>query len=194
MPPAWKEPIVESFRESARLKEQFAEGQWMKVRDIALLIAGALKRGRTLLLFGNGGSAADAQHIAAELVNRFRRDRAPLPAIALTTDTSVLTCIGNDSNFSEIFSRQISALGRRGDIALGISTSGNSDNIVRAFKAAREKGLVRVALLGRDGGRARRYVDHAVIVPSFSTPRIQEVHITIGHILCEIIEEVLFPR
>jgi len=189
----WKSTIQGIFEESARLNLVCAEAQCKEIQTVALLIVRTFKKGHKLLLFGNGGSAADAQHIAAEFVNRFLKKRFSLPAIALTTDTSILTSIGNDEDFSQVFAKQISALGNKGDIALGISTSGASSNLIEAFKISKEKGIIRVGLLGRDGGRALQFVDHAIVVPSNSSPRIQEAHITIGHIICEIVERELFP-
>jgi len=154
----------------------------------------ALKGGNLILLCGNGGSAADAQHLAAEFVNRFLIDRAALPAIALTTDTSVLTSIGNDSDFRQVFARQIEALGKAGDVLYAISTSGNSGNVIEAVKAARKRGMETIAFTGGDGGKLAPLCDLALIAPSRSTPRIQEAHITIGHIICQIVEEELFPE
>jgi len=188
----WKSAIQMIFEESARLKLLCAEKNWEEIQTIALLIVRAFKKGNKLLLFGNGGSAADAQHIAAEFVNRFLKKRISMPAIALTTDTSILTSVGNDEDFSRVFAKQISAIGNKGDIALGISTSGASANLIEAFRVSKDKGIIRVGLLGRDGGRALKFVDHAIVVPSNSTPRIQEAHITIGHIICEIVEGELF--
>lgn len=153
--------------------------------------AESLANGGKLLFFGNGGSAADAQHIATELTVRFVKDRAPLPALALTTDTSSLTAIGNDFGFDYLFSRQIDALGQDGDVAIGISTSGNSPNIIRALEAARAKKIVTVGLSGRDGGKMRDVCDILLIVPSNETARIQEMHITLGHMLCGALESKL---
>ena len=144
------------------------------------------------MLFGNGGSASDAQHIAAEFVNRYTLDRPAIAAIALNTDSSVITSISNDSSFVHVYSRQIAALGKRGDVAIGISTSGNSPNIVEGIKQAKQLNMTTIGLLGKDGGKLVRMVDNALIVPSTCTPRIQEVHIMIGHILCELVEEELF--
>ncbi len=152
----------------------------------------ALEAGNKILLFGNGGSAADAQHIAAEFVNRISMDRPPLPALSLVTDASILTSISNDYSFSEVFAKQIKALGKAGDIAVGISTSGNSPNVVRAFEVAREIKLTTVALTGIDGGKMAELADYALMVSSDKTPRIQEVHITIGHVICEMVERLLF--
>jgi len=148
----------------------------------------ALDRGNKILLFGNGGSAADAQHLAAELVVRYKVDRAPLAAIALTTDSSTLTAAANDFSFDAVFERQLRALGREGDVALGLSTSGNSENVVRALRAAREIGAVPAALAGRGGGRLVGLADPLVVVPSDVTARIQEMHITLGHMLCDVLE------
>ncbi len=144
------------------------------------------------ILAGNGGSAADAQHIAAELVGRYGFDRPSIPSLALTTDTSNLTAIGNDYGYDKVFSRQLEGMGQSGDIFFGISTSGNSLNIINAFTSAKEKNITTVALVGRDGGEMAKIADHAIIVPSDSTPRIQESHILIGHILCDIIEKEIF--
>jgi D-sedoheptulose 7-phosphate isomerase len=175
--------------ESVATKERFFCRHAERVVQAAEIMLRALVSGKKILLFGNGGSAADAQHIAAELVNRYRRQRPPLVAIALTTDTSILTSIANDSSFDDIFSRQIEALGQPGDVALAISTSGNSPNVIRGVETARARGLYTIAFLGRDGGSVGRMVDLPLIVESEETPRIQEVHITIGHILCDIIEQ-----
>lgn len=153
--------------------------------------AESLGQGGKLLFFGNGGSAADAQHIATELTVRFVKDRAPLAALALTTDTSALTAIGNDFGFDHLFSRQIEALGQPGDIAIGISTSGNSPNVLRGLDAARAKKLVTVGLSGRNGGKMSKYCDILLIVPSDDTARIQEMHITLGHMLCGALEQKL---
>ena len=157
----------------------------------AQAIAEALRGGGKLLVFGNGGSAADAQHLSAELVGRFQKERAALPAIALTVDTSVLTSVANDYSFKQVFARQIEALGRPGDVALGISTSGESPNVVAALQAARAQGLKTVALTGRDGGSVGRAAEIHVNVPDQSTQRVQEVHQTLIHVLCEVIEEGL---
>ncbi len=158
------------------------------VVQAAATIRAAHDAGGKLLIFGNGGSAADAQHMAAELVNRFQRERAALAAIALTTDTSVLTSIGNDYSFDRVFARQIEALGSRGDVALGISTSGDSPSVVTALETARRRGLATIALTGRDGGAAGRAADVHVNVPDESTARVQEVHRTLIHAICELIE------
>jgi D-sedoheptulose 7-phosphate isomerase len=156
------------------------------------LIVEAFKAGHKLLLFGNGGSASDAQHIAAEFVNRFQIDRPALPAIALTTDTSALTSIGNDVDFKEVFARQLKALGREGDVAIAISTSGNSPNVIRAVQAAREIPVQVIAFTGRDGGQLARLCNIALVVPSDSVSHIQESHITAGHVICELVDRILF--
>lgn len=161
------------------------------IEQIAHLVSQSLVNGGTLFWCGNGGSAADSQHLAAELVGRFKEDRRPLRSIALTTDTSVLTCVANDYSYEEIFARQVEALGRPGDVLLAISTSGNSKNVLCALKAAKGLGLVTVALLGKAGGPCKDMADYGLVVPSQITSRIQEAHILIGHILCELIEEEL---
>jgi D-sedoheptulose 7-phosphate isomerase len=178
-------------QEHDRAVDAFFERHGDDLEDLADACVRAFQTGGKLLLFGNGGSASDAQHLAAEFVNRFDRDRAALPAIALTTDGSVLTSIGNDSSFSELFARQIEALGRPRDIALGISTSGRSPNVVRALGVARRAGLLTAALLGGDGGAAAREADYPLIVPGDDTARIQEVHLLAGHVLCRRVEDLL---
>jgi D-sedoheptulose 7-phosphate isomerase len=164
------------------------------VEKAADLMAEALGSGHKLMLCGNGGSAADSQHIAAELTGRFLKDRRPLAAIALSTDTSALTAIANDHGFEEVFQRQVRALGRRGDCLLAISTSGNSPNVVRAAEAARQAGIHAIGLLGRGGGQLLGRCDLAIVVPSDDTARIQEAHIFLGHTFCELIEEKLHLR
>ena len=161
------------------------------IKKIGQLLAQTLDKGGTIFWCGNGGSAADSQHLAAELVGRFKKNRRALRSIALTTDTSVLTCVANDYSYDDIFARQIDALGRPNDVLIGISTSGNSENVLRAFKNAKEVGLVTVALLGKSGGAAKELADHTLVIPSDSTSRIQEAHILIGHIFCELIEQEL---
>ena len=155
----------------------------------AQAVSEALKAGRKLLVFGNGGSASDAQHVAAELVGRFQRERAAMAAIALTTDTSVLTSVGNDYSFKQVFARQIEALGQRGDVALGISTSGESPNVLAGLQVAKARGLKTIALTGRDGGSVGRAAEIHVNVPDQNTARVQEVHRTLLHVMCEVIEE-----
>jgi D-sedoheptulose 7-phosphate isomerase len=162
------------------------------VIEVAHSIVKCLRSGNKILFFGNGGSAADAQHLAAELSGRFLKERKSLAGLALTTNTSALTAIGNDYSFDEVFSRQVEGIGNRDDMAFGITTSGNSPNILRAVKAARELGMVTVGLSGKTGGKLRGAVDHCICIPCDQTPRIQEGHILTGHILCELMEEMLF--
>lgn len=159
--------------------------------DLVARSAAALRAGGKLIFFGNGGSAADAQHLATELTIRYRDDRKPLAALALTTDSSSLTAAGNDYGFDHIFSRQLQALGRKDDMAIGLSTSGNSPNVLKALEAAREMGMTTAGLSGRDGGQMRALCDVMLIVPSPSTARIQEMHITLGHLLCGALEKEL---
>jgi len=161
------------------------------VQEAATLVVATLSQGGKLMLCGNGGSAADSQHIAAELTGRFLEDRPPIAAVALSTDTSALTCIANDYGFDEVFSRQVTGLGRKGDCLIAISTSGNSRNVLRAAEAARAAGIRVIGLLGRDGGAVRPLCDLAIVVPSTTTARIQEAHIFIGHALCALVEEAL---
>jgi len=182
------ERIKKFLNESADLKREVAETMAADILKAAEWIGGSLRKGGKLLLMGNGGSAADCQHIAAELVGRYKKERAALPAIALTVDTSALTAIGNDYGYDAVFSRQVEALARPGDVLVGISTSGNSANINQAFVRANEMQVATIALLGKGGGRAREHARLSLVVPSGDTARIQEVHITIGHILCELIE------
>ena len=179
--------IVEHLRTVELVRGTLAE----TINKIGQLLARSLAKGGTLFWCGNGGSAADSQHLAAELVGRFKKDRRALRSIALTTDTSVLTCVANDYSFDDIFARQVEALGRPGDVLIGISTSGNSENVLRAFKAAKEMNMMTIALLGKGGGPAKELADHALVIPSDSTARIQEAHILIGHILCDLIEQEL---
>jgi len=184
----------EAVAESVSLKQHVAAEQGKAVVAAARLLAGVFQAGGKVLLFGNGGSAADAQHLAAEFVNRFQVERPPLAALALTTDTSILTAVGNDYDFLQIFAKQVRALGRPGDLAWGISTSGNSPNVVAGLKVARELGLGTLALSGRDGGPVAAAAELALVVPSRNTPRIQEVHITIGHVLCDLVDFILYPE
>jgi D-sedoheptulose 7-phosphate isomerase len=184
--------ILKRFKESAEVKARFLKENLPKLLDVIKLISRTFVSGNKLFFFGNGGSAADAQHLAAEFVNRYVMDRPPLPAIALTTDTSIITSVSNDIAFNEIFAKQLRALGKEGDVAIGISTSGNSSNIIKAFEVAKEMGMKTVALTGNDGGVLAKMADISLIVSSTSTPRIQEAHILIGHILCEMVEHDLF--
>jgi len=186
--------IPKRFKESVEVKTRFLKESLPQLLDAIKLIAHAFESGSKLFLFGNGGSAADAQHLAAEFVNRYLMDRPPLPAIALTTDTSILTSVSNDSAFDEIFAKQLRALGKEGDVAIGISTSGNAANVIKGIEVAKEMGMKTVALTGNDGGGVAKVADISLIVSSTSTPRIQETHILIGHILCEMVEHQLFLK
>jgi D-sedoheptulose 7-phosphate isomerase len=186
--------IIKIFKESNRVKEIFINENLGKLVNVIEAIIVSLKAGNKILIFGNGGSAADAQHLAAEFVNRFNIERPPLPAIALTTDTSVITSIGNDYDFSEIFSKQIRAIGQPGDIAWGISTSGNSTNVLKGLEMAKKMELITVAFTGKDGGDIEKIVDFPINVSSNSTARIQETHITAGHVICELVDIKLFQK
>jgi D-sedoheptulose 7-phosphate isomerase len=189
-----KDGIMQAFKESADVKARFARQNAETLIQVVKTLVEAFKAGHKVLLFGNGGSAADAQHIAAEFVNRFMIERPPLPALALTTDTSILTSISNDYGYADIFAKQIKALGRKGDVAVGISTSGTAANVVKAIKVAKDLGLKTVGLTGGDGGDLAKIVDFALVVDSPTVARIQEVHITIGHVLCEMVDRMLFQQ
>lgn len=181
-------------QEGAVLRETFFAENAARIEEIARLMAVSLADGGKILYCGNGGSAADSQHLAAELVNRFQLERPPLPGIALTTDSSALTAIGNDYGFDQVFRKQVQGLGKRGDVLVAISTSGNSENLVQALKAAADMGMVRVGLLGGDGGEMAHQCQHVLLVPSKSTPLVQEVHIAAGHMLCKLIDYFLFEN
>jgi len=188
-----RERILDIFRESIGVKEKFITEQVSALEGLIRSLAGVLSCGRKVLIFGNGGSAADAQHIAAEFVNRYLTDRPPLPAVALTTDTSILTAIANDFSFDEIFEKQIKALGSNGDAAWGISTSGRSANVIRGLKAAREMGLLTVGTGGPAIGAMKEVCDHYLSVEGASTPRIQETHLLVAHTIVEMVDHMLFP-
>jgi D-sedoheptulose 7-phosphate isomerase len=189
------ERIESIIAQSLEVKRRYFNEHAADVERAARMLADCFGAGGKLLLFGNGGSAADAQHIAGEFINRFLpQDRRALPAIALSTDGGVLTCIANDTGFENIFARQVEALGARGDVCLAITTSGNSPNIVAAIKEARAREMKVVGLLGRDGGLCASLCDLALIVPSNDTQRIQETHNLIGHVVCELVELILFPQ
>ena len=181
--------VVRSLRDAAAAHERMA-ARAQTIVTAAAAIAAGLSQGRAILTFGNGGSAADAQHFAAEMVGRFERERQAWPAIALTTDTSALTAVGNDYGFERVFARQLEALGRPGDIALGISTSGNSPNVLRGLEAANARGLVTIALTGR-GGAAGKIANYHIAVEEERTSRVQEVHATVLHVICELVEQEL---
>jgi D-sedoheptulose 7-phosphate isomerase len=184
--------IEKALRESVKAKEDFVKENTGNLILISEQVASAFTRDRKLLICGNGGSAADAQHIAAEFVNRFMLERPPLPAIALTTDTSIITSVGNDYSFEDIFSKQIKAIGMEGDVLLAISTSGNSANVISAAKTARGQGIYTVAFSGGDGGRLVSLVDRALVVKSNTTARIQETHIFAAHLICQLVDHILF--
>lgn len=200
-PTAEAKPALQNFEEKIRAmagesleaKRRFFDESSKDVARAARMVIEAMTAGGKLLIFGNGGSAADAQHIAAELAFKMGREREALPALALTTDTSLLTAISNDRSFDFIFARQIQAIGRRGDIALAISTSGNSPNVIEAVNQAREMEIKTIGLLGAGGGKLAALVDLPLIVPHHETPRIQEVHIAASHIICQLIEDELCP-
>ena len=189
-----KAEVEQRFRESGEVKNQFAQTYADSIVNVAGLIVSSIHAEGKILLFGNGGSATDASHIAAEFVGRYDRDRVPLPALALSTDMATITCIANDYEYADIFARQISGLGRKGDIAIAISTSGNSLNILKAVEVARNLGLTTVAWTGKGGGKLASSVDYSFVVPSNVTARIQECHITLGHVFCELVEEKLFAH
>ena len=188
--------ILKAFEDSVRIKEKFVKENVALIMEVSKLISDAFNDGKKILIFGNGGSASDASHIAAEFVNRFKKDRPGLPAIALNTDTAVLTSIANDYDYSEIYARQVKTLGDAGDVSIAISTSGNSKNILKATDAAKKKGLRTIAFTGLKGEKLAAKSDFAFIVQSEDTPRIQETHITLGHVICQMVEEILFeaPR
>ena len=184
-----KERIIRIFDEHARLQKEFLKHNTEMLARVAEVLIQAFRKGRTVYFFGNGGSAADAQHLAAEFVNRFRLDRRALPALALNVDTSVLTSIANDFGYDRVFARQIEAFGRPDDVAVGLSTSGESPNVIEGIRQARRQGLVTVGFSGGDGGALLREVDHCLVVPSKTAARVQELHIIAGHVICDIVEQ-----
>ena len=186
--------IEEQVKKSIDVKQQLFEDKNLMnlIKEVALKTAKIYKNGNKTLIAGNGGSAADAQHIAGEFVSRFYFDRPGIPSIALTTDTSIITAIGNDYGYEKLFSRQVQANGVKGDIFIGISTSGNSANIIEALKECKEKGIITVGLTGEKGGKMAEMCDYCIKVPSNETPRVQEAHILIGHIICAVVEEAIF--
>lgn len=189
-----KNYIKDQIKKSFETKQAIYQNEELlnKIVEVCTLCVELYKGKNKTILAGNGGSAADAQHIAAELVGRYGFDRPSIPSLALTTDTSNLTAIGNDYGYDKVFSRQLEGMGQEGDIFIGISTSGNSKNIINAFEVAKQKGIKTVALVGKDGGEMAKMADIALVIPSDSTPRIQESHILIGHIICDIIEKEIF--
>jgi D-sedoheptulose 7-phosphate isomerase len=186
-----KERIVRIFDEHSRLQKEFLKHNTEMLAQVAEVLIQAFRKGRTAYFFGNGGSAADAQHLAAEFVNRFRLDRRALPALALNVDTSVLTSIANDVGYDRVFARQVEAFGRADDVAVGLSTSGASPNVIEGIRLARQQGLVTIGFSGGDGGALLRETDHCIVVPSKTTARIQEMHILAGHAICDIVEQDL---
>ena len=191
-----REKILKAFEESISVKEKFAKDNIDAILEVSKVIADTFNDGKKLILFGNGGSAADASHIAAEFVNRFKKERPSLPAIALNTDMAVITAIANDYDYSDVFAKQLKALGAEGDIVLAISTSGSAANVLKAMEVAKKKRLKTIAFTGAKGEKFASKATYAFIVPSDNTPRIQETHITLGHVLCQMVEEILFevPR
>ncbi len=192
-----KEKIVKAFEESIHVKQKFIEEKNInKIFEVSKAIASSFSEGNKLILFGNGGSSTDASHIAAEFINRFRKERPGLPAIALNTDMAVITSIANDYDFSDIFAKQLKAIAGEGDVVLAISTSGSSPNIMKAMDVAKRKKLTTIAFTGMKGEKFASRATFAFIVPSDNTARIQETHITLGHVICQMVEEILFeaPR
>lgn len=186
-----KDKISLEIKDSIAVREKLLQSHLEIIEKASEAVTECLKKGNKVLFFGNGGSASDSQHLAAELVGRYEKERRGYPAIALTTDTSILTAVGNDYGYDAVFERQIEALGQKGDVAFGISTSGNSKNVSRAVKKAKEMGIYTIGLLGRSGGELKSLVDLPIVVPSEKTARIQECHIMIGHIICERADEAL---
>ncbi|MBO8131481.1 MAG: D-sedoheptulose 7-phosphate isomerase [Candidatus Marinimicrobia bacterium] len=184
--------IKSQLLDSAKVKKRLSVEYLDVIEEAAVTLLDCIKSGHKVLLCGNGGSAADAQHLAAEMVVRLRLDRKPIRAISLTTDTSLITAMTNDYGFEDLFARQVEALGDEGDVLIGITTSGNSENVIRAVKKAKQMGLKSIVLTGKGGGRINNLADIMIIVPSNDVQRIQESHITIGHILCDIMEKGLF--
>ncbi len=186
-----KNIIEEIIKESAEVKQQLLKSQADNIQKAADIIIACFKKGGKVILFGNGGSAADAQHIVAEFVGRFKKERKAMPALALTVNTSVLTAIGNDYGFENTFKRQVEALANKNDVVFGISTSGNAKNVLAAIELANKIGIITIGLTGGDGGKLAKAALVSIIVPSENTPRIQESHIVIGHIICELAEEAM---
>ena len=190
-----KDVIVNAFDESIRVKQAFLRDNLEALIQAIDAIVAAFEKGNKLLLFGNGGSAADAQHIAAEFTNRFLIDRPPLPAIALTTDSSALTAIANDFDYSHVFAKQVQALGKKGDVAMAISTSGNSPNVLQAIDACRKLAIQTIGLTGGNGGKMAGKVDFMLrVAEGKNSPRIQETHILVGHVICDVVDRRLFPE
>lgn len=189
-----RERIKDIIIESIQMKEELLRSHVTQIKEISDIVIDALKKGGKVMVFGNGGSASDSQHIAAELVGRFKKDRSALPAIALTTNTSIITAIANDYGYEAVFAKQVEALGQKNDVAIGISTSGKAKNVAAGIKQAKKMSIKTVALTGGDGGDLAKLADVSILVPSPVTARIQEAHITIGHIICELAEEALSQK
>jgi D-sedoheptulose 7-phosphate isomerase len=189
-----KEKILKEFRDSVSVKEKFVQGHLDAVIEAAKAIASAFNEGNKLILFGNGGSSTDASHIAAEFVNKFKRERPGLPAIALNTDMAIITSIANDYDYSEVFSRQLKSLASEGDVVVAITTSGHSANIIKAMDVAKKKKLKTIVFTGSKGEKLAAKASYSFVVPSDNTARIQETHITLGHVLCLMVEEILFEE
>ena len=187
-----KQKIINVFKESIAVKEKFLDENIETIIEVSVLLADTFSKGNKLLLFGNGGSASDASHIAAEFVNRFKMERPAFPAIALNTDTAVLTSIANDYDYDDIFERQLKAIAQAGDAVIAISTSGNSPNVIKAVEAAKGKRLKTIVFTGARGDKLASLADYVFVVPSDNTPRVQETHITLGHALCQMVEEIIF--
>ncbi|MBI4824952.1 MAG: D-sedoheptulose 7-phosphate isomerase [Nitrospirae bacterium] len=187
-----REKILKAFEDSASVKREFIKANIDAVIEVSNLIAEAFNSGSKLMIFGNGGSSTDAAHIAAEFVGRFKMERPALPAIDLNTNMAVVTAIANDYDFSDIFVRQLKAHAQDGDVAIGISTSGNSQNVIKAVEEAKKRRIRTIVFTGAKGGKLAAIADHVFAVPSSDTPRIQETHITLGHVICQMVEEILF--
>lgn len=187
-----KEKILKAFKESILVKQKFVDENIDTIIEVSKLIANALNSGNKLLLFGNGGSACDASHIAAEFVNRFKKERPAFPALALNTDMAVITSIANDYDYANIFVRQLKAFAQDGDVVVALSTSGSSPNVLKAVDAAKRKKMKTIAFTGAKGDKMASRCDYVFAVPSTNTPRIQETHITLAHVLCQMVEEILF--
>lgn len=191
--PDLAQAVTAALRDTARLHAELPPAQVGQIVKAAQAMTDAMRGGRKVIWFGNGGSATQSQHMAGEFVGRFGRERRSLPSISLTENMASVTAIGNDYSYEQLFSRQLEGLGQRGDVAVGLSTSGNSSNVLKALEKAKELGIVRIGLAGGNGGKMAGLCDILICVPSTATPRIQEVHLTIGHILCGLVEDALAP-